>query len=237
LSIDRFVPLDTFDQFASYFFGLYFVGCVYASTIFAELGNKAQGINWLSLPASHLEKLLCAIFFCLLFFVFFTLIFYLVDIPMVKWANHLIVSERRVYPGTLIRIGPNPVLNIFNGGGMNPIEDDSHIFLIGFFSAQSAFILGSVYFTRYSFIKTTIAVLLLILLSVVIITKGLQSNIPAGWRMDGLVQWVRYKDLFGPSALIRLPWSLDKILSFLVEFGTPIIGWFITYFRLKEKEV
>ena len=238
MSVERFVPHDQFDQYAAYYCGLYFVGCLYASTIFSDLGSKAQGIEWLSLPASHLEKLLCAIFFCvLLFFISYTLLFYLVDIPMTRLANHFISSGHRMYPGTLIRIPPNEVLNIFSGNGMPPMADDFKVLLLGFFAVQSAFLLGSVYFARYSFIKTTIAVLLVLLASVTFIMKGLQGHIPDPWRIDDLVRWVQYKNMFEQSGLIRLPGGIDKILGFLAKFAAPFLLWIVTYFRLKEKEV
>ncbi len=83
IAMNRQGELFLFFQFAAYFVGLFFVGCFYASTLFSDLNSKPEGINYLSVPASHLEKLCCAIFFgVLLFFVAFTLIFYLVDIPM-----------------------------------------------------------------------------------------------------------------------------------------------------------
>ena len=238
VSVERFVPLDAFDQYAAYYWGLYFVGCLYASTIFSELSSKAQGINWLSVPASQLEKLLCAVFFCmLLFFVSYSLLFYLVDIPMVRLAGHIIESGHRIYPGTLIRVVPTEVLNVFNGAGLPQMERDTHVFIYGFFSVQAAFMLGSVYFPRYSFIKTIIAVLLLMLVTVVFITKGVQGHLPPHWRMDGLVQWIQSKDMFVQSALVRLPFGIEKILNFLLMFGTPVMLLLITYFRLKEKEV
>ena len=238
LSVERFVPLDPFDQSAAYYCGLYFVGCLYASTIFSDLGSKAKGINWLSVPASHLEKLLCAIFFCVvLFFLSFTLLFYLVDIPMIGLSNHLISSQHRLFPGTLTRIPPNEVLNIFKMSGLTSMPNDHHLLLLVFFAAQSAFLLGSVYFARYSFIKTTIAALLIILACVTLIIKGVQEHIPGPWRMDDLVRWVQYKNMFDQSAQIRLPEWIDKILIFLTEFAAPILLWIITYFRLKEKEV
>jgi len=236
IGVDKYTPMDFFYQYSSYFAGLYFVGCLYASMIFSELGNRAQGIRWLSIPASHLEKLLCALFFSvLLFFVAFTLIFYLVDIPMVKLASHIIVREHYKYQGTNQLIGPMGVMNIFSGNGLSIPDRD--MFLLGFFAAQSAFILGSVYFSRYSFVKSAIAVVILMFIAVLFITRVVQGNIPAGWRLSGLGEWIRSYNLTGSSGLVRLPAWFEKSRSFLVEFSVPLIFWFITYFRLKEKEV
>jgi hypothetical protein len=238
IGIDRFAPMDSFYQYSAYFAGLYFVGCLYASTIFSDLGNRAKGIQWLSIPASHLEKLLCALFFSVvLFFIAYTLIFYLVDIPMVKLASHIIIREHRVVPGTTQPIGEMEVFSIFGGNRLGIPDRDFYAFLLGFFAAQGAFILGSVYFTQYAFIKTTIAVLLMILVTVIFIMRVVQGNIPAGWRMDDLAGWIRVEGMDAPTGLVRLPLWIERTGFFLLRFSAPFIFWFITYFRLKEKEV
>ena len=91
LSTDKFGPLNLFLQYTAYYCGLYIIGCFYASTIFSQLGNKSQAIPYLAIPASHLEKLLCGILFgVVLFFLAYTCIFYIVDIPMVSMANKII---------------------------------------------------------------------------------------------------------------------------------------------------
>src|SRR4051794_17424029 len=50
-------------QVATYYFGLFVVGCIYGSMLFADLGSKTRGLNYLVVPASQLEKLLCALFY------------------------------------------------------------------------------------------------------------------------------------------------------------------------------
>jgi len=238
ISIDRFAPMDSFYQYSAYYAGLYFVGCLYASTTFSELGSRAKGIQWLSVPASHLEKLLCGLFFnIVLFFIAYTLVFYLVDIPMVKLASHIIVREHRVIPGTTKLIGEMEVFRISGGNRLGFSDDDFYTFLLGFFAAQSAFILGSVYFTRYVFIKTTIAVLLMILITTIFIMRVVKGNIPAGWRLNDLEEWVRAEGMSAPTALVRLPSWMETTGMYLVRYSAPFIFWFITYFRLKEKEV
>src|SRR6185312_1083045 len=72
-------------QTSSYYFGLFLGGCLYASILFADLGSKTRGLNFLVVPASHLEKLLCALFYAVfVFFVCYTAAFYMVDFIMVK---------------------------------------------------------------------------------------------------------------------------------------------------------
>src|SRR6218665_1210883 len=59
-------PSDSMDrttQYGTYFVGLFLVGCLYASTLFSDLSSKSKGINYLAVPASHLEKLFTALLF------------------------------------------------------------------------------------------------------------------------------------------------------------------------------
>src|SRR4051812_20896638 len=49
--------MDASMQVATYYFGLFLVGCLYASIVFSDLGSKTRGLNYLVIPASHLEKL------------------------------------------------------------------------------------------------------------------------------------------------------------------------------------
>src|SRR5215471_9470578 len=70
-------PIDEFTQTATYFFGLSTGGCLYASLLFSDLATRPKGINFLMVPASSFEKLLCALVYgVILFFVTYTILFY-----------------------------------------------------------------------------------------------------------------------------------------------------------------
>jgi len=238
LAIDKFGPLNLFLQYTAYYCGLYIIGCLYASTIFAELGGKARAIQYLSIPASHLEKLLCGILFgVVLFFLAYTLIFYIVDIPMVSMANRIIAREHQHWPGTMEPIGQVEVLNLWNNQWA-PIPDKQfHLILLGYFVVQSAFLLGSVYFIRWGFIKTIVAILVLWLAFILFMDKALRELVPEGWHYDSPVQWISNNIQQGPTQFIRLRPSLERILIFLIQYSIAPFLWLVTYFRLKEKEV
>jgi len=238
MTMNETQPLGTGIQFVTYFVGLYFTGCLFASTAFTQFSSKPQGIHYLLVPASHLEKLVCAIFFAVvIYFIAFTFLFYLVDIPMVRVANRMIAGHPRVWPNTSDTVPPVHVYNIFTGRGAPIPEQDFHLFLSGYFAAQSAFILGSVYFSRYGFIKTTVAILLFLLVTVVFITKGIESHLPDGWRINNFLQWSRNNTAKGYLELVRLPKGVESLLTIGMLCGGPPLFWVITYFRLKEKEV
>ena len=238
LMLDKYSPLNPFIQYSTYYCGLYFVGCLYASTIFSGLGSKARGIHILSAPASHLEKLLCGILFgVVLFFLAYNLVFYIVDIPMVQLSNRITVNGHYVWPGTMIPVGRVEVLNILNNSWA-PIPDRQyHLFLLGYFAIQSAFLLGSVYFTHYSFIKTIVGVLLFWVIFIFFSEKGVRPLLPEGWNVYNFIQWNNYKINEAQLHLIKLPAWVEKGVIFLIQYSIPFVFWFIAYIRLKEKEV
>ncbi len=237
LTMDKIDPLGVFFQYTAYYVGLYFVGCLYASMLFSELHAKTTGISWLSLPASTVEKLLCALLFgVFFFFIAYTLVFYLVDIPMVEFGNSLIERHPRTWPGSDQFVPALAVYNIFIGKAGPALEPEYHIYLLGYFAVQAVFILGSVYFTRYSFMKTTVIVLLFLLIQVLLVLKLVGAILPAGWT-NTFFHWNQLDSNWRQIKMVRLPAWADRTLIFLLQYSLPFIFWVITYVRVKEKEV
>lgn len=237
LTMDKMSPLNVIYQYMTFFVGLYITGTLYASTLFAELGSKRDAVGFLALPASQLEKLLCALLFgILLFFVGYAVIFYAVDIPMVKLSNQIIESTPRNWPNTSIRVTPNHVYNVFTGDFGPKIEREVHLFLFGFFSVQSAFLLGSVYFTRYSFIKVLVGLAIGFLVVMAIQANLIHLFLPPGWH-NGWTGW--YSDEAGSDMqkFVELPDFAEKAVIQLVQWAPPVLLWIITWYRIKEKQV
>jgi len=238
LTVDKFSGLDLGYQFSAYFVGLYFVGCLLAGTIFSELGDKRQGIGYLSLPASHLEKLLCALLFSIvLFFIAFTLVFYIIDIPFVQAANNLMGERNRTSADMSSVPYTTPVYNVLKATGAPMPEQDDHLFLTSYFAFQSVYMLGSVYFTRSAFIKTTVSVLLFMLIYVAFVSEGVGRQLPPEWFIKDLFQWQRASSLVGQGQWVKLPFAIECALKILLIYGIPVLFWVITFFRLREKEV
>lgn len=237
LVIDRYTPLDSGMQAFTFYWGLTVVGCLYSSTIFAESGTKAQGIAWLAVPASAWEKLLCGFLFsAVLYFLFYTFVFYLTDIPLVEIGNQLIFREHRTWSGGY-PISPNPVWNILHGLPGAENDPGFKYILVWYFLLQSAFALGSVYFNRFAFIKTLIAVLLFLLAFVTIQKIWMENMLPAEWhRYPPYQDWIRHADTLKVRAVVLPKWIVQPV-SLLLLFGTLPVFWMATYFRIKEKEV
>jgi len=119
-------------------------------------------------------------------------------------------------------------------------EKEWHLFTAVYFSIQAVFLLGSVYFTRFSFIKTVVAGLLFMLAFVVFQKLVLFPMKPEGWS-DNFFRWSQdmneLTDHDRPLREVRLAYPLEPILLFLAQVGTAPFFWLVTWFRLKEKEV
>lgn len=229
--------IDISMQFVTYFVGLYLTGCLYASTLFSELGSKRDGTNFLILPASQLEKLLCVLLFgVFFFFIGYTLIYYLVDIPMVQLSNHMLENYPRPYPNSTVLIPPSPVYNVFTSEAGPIPEKELHFFLLGFFSVQAIFIVGPIFFTRYAFIKSILVVLTCLLLMVIVEAKLVNLFLPAGWRNLHL-SWVQDDSDGHPSRFVYLPDWQTNLLTALLQYGVPLSIWTITYYKLREKQI
>jgi len=234
LMVSQLMLVDLFMQFSAYFAGLYLVGCFYASWLFSDLNSSQSGIGFLALPASHLEKLLCALFFgVLVFFVGYTLVFYLIDIPILQLSNNILQRFPRNYQGTTSRIPPAILYNLFTNQSFVP---ETRTFLSGFFSAQALFFLGGVYFIRWTFIKSVIATLLCLLIFVVIDARLVNFFLPSGWH-DVFFLWVHSDPDQHPNQYVKLPHTLGQLIDIFISVCAPLVLWIITWQRLKEKEV
>lgn len=237
LIMGRSVLLDVTIQFGTYFAGLYLAGCLYASTLFAELTSKQEGITYLTLPASQLEKLLCVLLYgVVIFFAGYTLVFYLVDIPMVEISNHILEKYPRYIPNSTIWVPTTIVYNIFTAEQGALPEKGDHVFLLGFFSIQAIFILGSLYFRRYALIKSIIVVLACLLAIILVEEKLVNFFLPKRWHTMNF-SWIQFDEEGHPSRFVYLPGGLADIIMKLLQYGIPVLIWIITYHRLKEKEI
>ena len=225
-------------QLQTFFFGLAILGCFFGSMLFNELSSGPKAMNYLSFPASHFEKLVCGLLYgVVFFFIAYTVIFYVVDFSMVSFANSIAGD-----PGNLNEAIAKPVkvVNIFgrrtNTGNEGP--GPFQIFFLTYLVVQSAYILGSVYFAKFSFIKTTIALACIALVMTLFIGKVLYPMLPEGGYINSLTSLKVFTDgNFDDVKLVSLPEWIGDMLLFILKFAFAPIFWIVTYFRFKEKEV
>jgi hypothetical protein len=250
LFMEPFMPLDEGIQVGTYYFGLSVVGCLYGSMLFTELASKSKGINFLSVPASNLEKLLCALLYgVIIFFITYTVIFYVTDLSMVKLSNAIAYAHWEKTHVNSRLFDPGKVMNVFVLPDTNPgVPNVFYYFVLAYFAVQSAFILGSVYFPKFSFIKTVIALLLVSLLFVFIVTKIIHPIMPQGgyykditsYRVFHVTQLSTGSTVVSDDdtdKIVSLPGWINEVLIALVKYAFAPLFWIVTFYRLKEKEI
>ena len=195
-------------QHTTFYVSLFAAGTFYASQYFSDLAAKDRGIHLLLVPASSFEKLLCSLLFTVILFPILSIAcFYLVNVPMVALANSL--------TGTSGVQSRSTVANIYD---VNLLEFNATqvIKLLFFFvSIASLFLLGSVYFKKYNYIKTIISGFLVCISCFVLVFLT--------------------HDLFDDYNVESNP-GLPVFIQVLAYAIAPL-SWMATYFVLKTKKV
>jgi hypothetical protein len=223
-------PMGREVQTITYFFALFAIGTFYASQYFSDLGSRARGINFLLVPASTFEKLLCGLLFTVVFFfLLYTATFYAVDAVLVAVAKSL--------PRDPINPQEPSVVNVFHIISVPFNQDTTLNFLLYYFTVQAAFLLGSVYFEKYSFIKTVICCFVAGFILFLLLFFFNEKMLPRGDYFRGFFTTYRVYVEGGNDHLVQLPSWMGEVLRFLVTYALPPFLWTATYFRLKEKQV
>jgi hypothetical protein len=221
-------------QLVTYFVGLFLTGCLYASLIFSELSEGPKAMHYLLTPASLLEKLLSALLYgVILFFITYTLVFYAVDVIMLKVANGVAQALMEREHKSLNH--PTEVVNVFVTPDRNGVNLNYYLLLI-YFGIQSIFLLGSIYFVKYHYIKTLVSGLIVFLILVFFMHKVLGSFMPDGGFFKPFTVYRIYDHQKGELS-VQLPEWFSMIMLFLVKYALAPSLWVVAYFRLKEKEV
>jgi hypothetical protein len=213
-----------FREFLFLGFGFLFITAV-ASAYFSHLGQKPKTIIDLLIPASTFEKFTAGIFFtAILTTVSFVLIFWLTDLVFVTKLRSIYssVSKSTSYTdahGTITAIKDNAAYFF--------VRNKPNLFLPLYvlpFFVTSIFLLGSIYFNKFHYIKTALSVMLFTGLWTFIVVQAGQ------YLTDGRHGTGRNPVIGGDKGSVE--WLLTLLLLVLT-----LVFWAITYVRLKEKEV
>ena len=203
---------------------LFIGGTIFSSVSFSMLGNKDKGIYWLSVPATHLEKLICTIFYStILFTLIYCLCFYLVKSMGLMFLTEFIKKHPEASYKQISTTEP---------GFLEVVR----YFIYGYFAVQSLYLLGSVYFQRYSFIITTVAGAFLILVFVYYLTRLSDHMLgPVGWNVISARKTDKaIKDGY---LLYSVSPGIANAFKYALQFAWAPLLWVITWYRLKEKEI
>lgn len=205
---------------AIFFIMLFAAGLIFASTTFATLGDKAKGIYWLGVPATALEKLACGVFYSMFIF----LLVYIAGFWVVKHITFFIIE-----------LNPKNVITRAAAGDIFEKEVAPVIFYT-FIALQSLFILGSVYFERFAFIKTVLVILFIAFLFTLFVQLLAHKLLPDSFGMENFTTIKIYENN-EPAKIYKLSHWFEDILTPLVKFIWAPVFITATYFRLKEKEI
>lgn len=223
-------PMNAEVQILTFFFSLFGIGAFYASQYFRDLGSRAKGVNFLLVPASAFEKILCSFLFTVvIFFSMFTAAFYLVDVLMVTVADQFLTTEDLARQGGVVNVF-TAAIRIFDGVSLIYI-------LIIFLTMQSIFVLGSVYFAKYSFVKTVITGFVVFFVLFCLIYLLFVQLMPVGeYSMISLTSY-RIRTGGASDHLVQVPEWIGELVRITLVYGIAPFLWVASYYRLKEKQV
>ena len=184
--------------------------------LFRDINHHRHGIISLTLPASHLEKFLCAWFYgVILFLPAYFLIFYCVDIVAINIANTYKDLNAQVFQ-------PDKRL----AGTMLGI----------FLLAQSVAMLGGIAFKRLQFVQTAFLAFIVILIMLQLDSLFSSLLIPGDRYAGGVLRGGVWIGAHGSDGFVPVPEQVIKLIQ-LVSYFLPVVFWLTAFFKLKEKQV
>ncbi|WP_316769608.1 hypothetical protein [Pedobacter frigiditerrae] len=224
---DSFSPNDlNFREPLFLIFGFIFISII-ASSYFAHLGQKPKAIIDLLIPASTFEKFLTGVFFTsILSIVSFLFLFYITDLAFVSKLRGMYTSVEQITPyvhnGKEITSIDNLAYFFTKNGGHDKFFP---IYFFPFF-VTSIFLLGSIFFNKFHYIKTAICVMIFSGIWTAIVVKS------GEWLFEGKIMIDQENRNMNHMSQNTAEW-----LGVLLIVALTAIFWSITYVRLKEKEV
>ncbi|MFC0514925.1 hypothetical protein ACFFGT_11975 [Mucilaginibacter angelicae] len=207
-------PMDAGFQTALYAVLMLIAGCIFASTVFADMGDKRKAIPALSLPASTFEKYLVGwLYSYLVFIVVFTAVFYVVLLSLISlkhWPGH-----------------NNEVFSIF--------QDRFSIVFIIFSLLHSISMYGAVVFEKLHFIKIGFAFFISYALLIICNTFFIKSI--TGLAITPAIPFGLLNFSERGTYYNIAPGYEQSLWVFAVMAVVVLLFWIATYFRLKEKQV
>jgi len=218
---------DPYTIRSTYEYMLMLAGAIYSSTFFATWSDKGNSTMRLMLPATSIEKFVtCLLFTTVLYFIVFT-VFYAGSIYLLQ--N---VFFEKISFSQLLLAEPDD----YRDRGFTILVPLIHLFVF-----QSFFIAGSVIFNRRQFFYSSFVVFVLFFLYIAVQSRII--HLLSGYRIFGLndllvldgKMWSRLKD---GSTAIRIGMNeLITRLNMIFWIAFPVVLYFVTFLKLKHKEI
>lgn len=147
----------TFRQPVFYLLGLFFITII-SSSYFSDLGQKTKAIFELMIPASRLEKFLSALFYTVFVSISaYIILFFLVDLAFVSYLKGF-ATAKSFTTETLAsgeQVQRNNLLYFFQLSKFSSL----HYFYFLPILLNGVFLLGSIAYQNYQYIKTAISMI------------------------------------------------------------------------------
>ncbi len=199
-------------------------GCFFSSFVFAHFSSNASGSSYLLLPASWLEKWLCGILMVgFMYPLIFLLCFHVMDLAFVAQYHHSLDPTSVFYRQQYESVYPYD-LNDFIARNVYCL------FLI----LAGSMLTGSLYFNKIPFIKTSIALCILVFLLFGLnwlIAATLFDHMKDAAPFDHVTVAVGKEE-----GTLILPTGVESFFHYSFVYAIPTILWTLPLGRLREKE-
>jgi heme/copper-type cytochrome/quinol oxidase subunit 2 len=208
-----------FRQPLFYFLGLFFITII-SSSYFSDLGQKTKAIFELMIPASRLEKFLSAVFYtAIVSLSAYFLLFFLVDLAFVSYLRSIGSSI------TTIQMEPRGQVVVDNWMYFFKMEKSEFFPYFYFlpFILNALFLLGSIAYQNYQYIKTAITMIIYIAVWIITFIYVMKLTTDNTIGIDN-------NNYFDEKVH-----SLQLVLA--IGIFLTLIFWGLAFLKLKEKEV
>lgn len=213
--------LMAFLQVLTVFMVVLFGGSLYTNIAFGQYGPGDKSMTALMVPASRLEKFLTPLVLNLIFLVPFMLLFLWLQSWTVDYANAKLPASDRLY-------GKIPLVVL-------------QVIVLSYIVIQGVVFLGSLYFNKSSYVKT-VTVFVLIILAFMLANWAIVNSLLADDSHTSIVafpftSWdIHYYKPMYKSFHVQYSDGAQN-LTYLLPILITISLWYLTYVRLKEKEI
>ena len=212
-------------QLISFVVGFLLGGSFMSSSVFGYFATPFSGSSYLMLPASHFEKWLCGVLIAIVIYPAIYLGFYrVIDILFVNSYHNSLDTNSPGYQSMYHAV------EVFTFDNMIAVQ----IFIV-FANISACMLIGSLYFNKVGYIKTTL------LLCALIMSAYFLNRFIAGLFFDHIDLAMPFKSIFlkvgTELGIIDLPDGVNKFFTLIITYVLPAMLLLTAFIRLKEKEV
>jgi hypothetical protein len=211
-------------QNLTFIWGLAGGGFFLSSFVFGYFNTNASGSSYLTLPASFLEKWLCGILLAgILYPLIFLLFYHIMDVAFVS-AYHNSLDKTSIFYKQQYESVYSFDLNGIVAWKVYAL----------FLQLTGVMLTGGLYFNKIPFIKTALAFCIIVLAIFGLnwlIANAFFNNVSDAGPYDHITLSVGKQ-----TGTLILPTGLENFFHTAIAFVIPVILWFLSLLRLREKE-